>query len=98
MKNARLNPDVHNYLEDMSDVRRCHLQGAACKIDESHCFSNFCEEYANANDADMARKQEAVDWKKRNADERLRKLWEFELILSFKGKLMKDARCQRANF
>lgn len=43
----------------------------------------------------MARKQEAADRKKKNADERLRKLREFEPILNFEGKLMKDARVEQ---
>jgi hypothetical protein len=57
LNNERLNLDMHNYMKGMSNNHRCCLQGAACKVDESHAFSNFCEEYANANDANMAQKQ-----------------------------------------
>lgn len=92
---TRLNPDVHGYMKDMSSNRRRHLRGAARKVDESHAFSNFCEEYANANDADMAQKQAAADRKKENADKRLQKLQEFEPVLDFEGKTVKDDRVER---
>jgi hypothetical protein len=95
LTNARLNPDVHGYMEEMSDDRRRHLRGAARKVDESHAFSNFRDEYANANNADMARKQAAAEQKKKNADERLRKLQEFEPILNLEGKAIEDDRVER---
>jgi len=94
LTNPRLNPDVHNYMKGMSDDRRCHLQGAARKIDQSHIFSNFREDYANTNDADMAQKRAAADQKKRNVDERLRKLQEFKPVLDLKGKTIGDAHVE----
>ena len=78
----------------MSDDRRRHLRGAARRADQSHTFSNFREEYANANDAEMVRKQAAADQKKKNADEQLKKLREFEPILNFEGMTIKDARVE----
>ena len=78
-------------MKDMSNDRRRHLRGAARKVDESHPFSKFREEYADANNADMLQKQAAVDQRKKNADKRLRKLQEFELILDFDGKAIEDA-------
>jgi len=78
----------------MSNDRRRHLRGAARKVDQSHTFSNFREEYANANDADMARKQVAADQKKKNADERLKKLQKFEPVLDFEGKVIRNARVE----
>ncbi|KAF9645629.1 hypothetical protein BDM02DRAFT_3262776 [Thelephora ganbajun] len=94
LNNVRLNPDVHGYMKNMSDDRRCHLRGAARKVDQSHAFSNFREEYANANDANMARKQAATDQKKKNTDERLKKLREFRPILNLKGKTIESARVE----
>lgn len=82
-------------MEEMSDDRRRHLRGAARKVDESHAFSNFRDEYANANNADMARKQAAAEQKMKNADERLRKLREFEPILNLEGKVIEDDRVER---
>ena len=95
LNNERLNSDVHNYMKGMSDDHRCYLRGAARKVDESHTFSNFREEYANANDANMVRKQAAADQRKRNADERLRKLQEFEPVLNLEGKTIEDDRVER---
>lgn len=90
----RLNPDVYGYMKDMPDNRRCHLRGAARKVDQSHCFSNFREEYANANDADMARKQAAANQKKKNADEQLKKLQAFQPILDLEKMTIEDARVE----
>jgi len=82
-------------MKDMSDDSRRHLRGAARKVDESHAFSNFREEYANANIADMAQKRAAADQKKKNADKRLRKLQKFEPVLNLEGKTIKDDRVER---
>jgi hypothetical protein len=81
-------------MKDMSDNRRCYLRGAARKVDQSHSFDNFRDEYANANDADMARKQAAADQKKKNTDKRLKKLQEFKPILNFEGKTINDTRVE----
>ena len=81
-------------MKDMSDNRRRHLRGAARRGDRSHAFNNFREEYANANDAEMVRKQAAADQKKKNANEQLKKLQEFEPILDFEGMTIKDARVE----
>ena len=94
LNNARLNPDVHGYMKDMSTGRRCHLRGAACKVDQSHSFSKFREEYADANEADMAQKLAAVDKKKKNMDQRLKKLQDFKPILSLEGKVIGDMRVE----
>ena len=61
------------------------------KVDQSHIFSNFCKEYAAANNADMAQKQATADRKKKNADEQPKKLWEFKPILNLMGKMIKNA-------
>ena len=82
----RLNPDVHCYVKDMPDDRRRHLRVAAREVDESHVYSNFREDYAKAGDADAVQKRAAADQKKKTADERLRKLQEFEPILNLEGK------------
>jgi hypothetical protein len=95
LSNPRLNPDVHGYMKNMSDNRWRHLWGAAREVDESHAFSNFREEYANANDANMAQKQAAADQKKKNTDERLRKLQEFEPVLNLEGKTIEEDRVER---
>ena len=81
-------------MKDMSDNRRRHLRGAARKVDESHRFSNFREEYARANDADAAQKRAATDRKKKNASKRLEKLQEFEPVLNLDGKTFEGARVE----
>ena len=78
----------------MSNDRRRHLRATARKVDQSHVFSNFREEYAAANNADMAQKQATADRKKKNADERLKKLQEFKPILNLVGKMIKNARVE----
>ena len=78
----------------MSTDRRRHLRGAARKVDQSHSFSNFREEYADANEADMTRKRVAADKKKRNMDQRLKRLQDFEPILSLEGKVIGDMRVE----
>ena len=85
---------MHGYIKDMSDDRRCHLQGAACKVDQSHSFSNLRKEYANANDAAMAQKQAANEKKKKKTENQVKKLQEFKPILDFKGKVIEDARVE----
>jgi len=90
-----LNPDVYSYMKGMSEDRRRHLRGAARKVDESHVFSNFREEYAKANDADAARKQAAADQRKEKADKCLTKLQKFKPVLDLKGKVMEKDRVER---
>jgi hypothetical protein len=82
-------------MKDMSSNRRRHLRGAARKVNQSHSFNNFREEYAAANDADMARKQTNTDRKKKNVDQRLKKLQEFKPFLSLKGKVIGDMRVEK---
>lgn len=82
-------------MKDMSDDRRRHLRGAARKVDESHAFGNFREQYAEANDADAAQKQAAADRKKEKADQQLKKLQEFEPVLNLDGKTVEDDRVER---
>jgi hypothetical protein len=81
-------------MKEMSEDRRRYLRGAAREVDESHAFSNFRNEFAEANNADMARKQVDADRKKKNADQRLKKLQEFEPILNLEGKTFEDARVE----
>ena len=95
LKGTRLNPDVYAYMGNMSDIRRRHLRGAARKVDESHMFSNFREEYAKANDADAAQKQAATDQRREKADKRLTELQEFEPVLNLDGKMIKQDRVER---
>ena len=79
-------------MKDMPNNRRCHLRGAAREVDQGHAFSNFREELASANEADMAQKQAAMDKKKENAEKRLKELQDFKPILDLKGKTINDAR------
>jgi len=55
-------------------------------------------EYVKANDADAIQKQAATDQKKKNADDRLRTLQEFEPVLDLEGKVERDDRveCMKA--
>jgi hypothetical protein len=81
-------------MKDMPDDRRRHLRGAAREFDQSHSYNNFHQEYADANDANMAQKQEAADQKKKKTDQRLKDLQEFKPVLDFEGKVINDARVE----
>lgn len=76
----------------MPDNHRHHLRGAARKVDESHAFNNFREKFADANDADMAQRQAAMDQKRENAEKRLKELQDFEPILDLEGETINNAR------
>ena len=82
-------------MNKMSNERRCHLRGAAREVDESHAFSNFREEYAQANDADAAQKQAASDQRKEKANKRLAELREFNPVLDLKGKTIEQDHVER---
>ncbi|KAF9779153.1 hypothetical protein BJ322DRAFT_1172093, partial [Thelephora terrestris] len=92
---SKLNPDVHGYMKNMSSRRRFHLRGAARKVDQSHAFDNFRDEYADANAANAAQKQADVDRRKKKADARLAKLQAFNPILNLTGRKMGDDRVDR---
>jgi len=79
----------------MSEDHRHYLRGAARKVDESHAFSNFREEYAKANDADAAQKRAAINQRKEKADKRLTDLQRFKPVLDLEGKMMEDDRVER---
>src|SRR3977135_1445962 len=95
LKYKRLNPDVYRYLNDMSNDCRRYVRGAARKVDESHVFSNFREEYAKANNADAAQKRAAADQRKEKADRRLAELQKFTPVLNLEGKTMGQDRVER---
>ena len=80
---------------NMSNTRRRHLRGAACEVDENHVFSNFCEEYAEANDADTAQKRAAADQRKEKAEKWLMELREFKPVLSLNRWTINQDRVKR---
>lgn len=86
---------MYVYIMDMSGDCRRYLRGAARKVDESHPFRNFREDYAKANNAIAAQKQAATVRKKKNADKRLEELQEFEPDLNLEGWVIDDARVDR---
>lgn len=82
-------------MKNMSSERRFHLRGAARKVDQSHTFRNFREEYADANAVNAVQKQAATDQKKQKAVVRLAKLQAFKPVLDLTGRRIEDDRVDR---